>query len=56
MDTAAVTSVGSTSRVPAATSRSIGNTAKSAAESTAVEVPMPKISTIQGRTRIFGTP
>ena len=54
--TAAVTSVGSTSRVPAATINKIGNTANSVAVSTAVVVPRPQMSTIHGSTSILGTP
>ena len=42
--------------VPAATSTTTGKIANTAAESAAVERPMPKISAIHGRIRIFGMP
>ena len=56
MERAIVISVGSTSRVPAATISTTGKTANSAAVSTAVESPRPKISAIHGRIKILGTP
>ncbi len=56
METATVMSVGSTSRVPAATRTTMGKRAKTAALSTAVVSPMPKTSAIHGRIRTFGTP